>query len=64
MTTHPLPPATERLHGLDALRGFAFLLGVIVHASMSFLPGAQFFWVAHDNDPSAALGRAFPPEGH
>ena len=59
MTHPPLQPASERLHGLDALRGFALLLGVVVHASMSFLPGAQFFWVAHDNDPSAALGLAF-----
>lgn len=59
MTAHFPQPAAERLHGLDALRGFALLLGIVVHASMSFLPGAQYFWVAHDNDPNAWLGLAF-----
>ncbi len=51
------PP--QRLHGLDALRGIALLLGLVVHASMAFLPGAQYFWITHDPQPSAALGLAF-----
>lgn len=59
MSAPSISSATDRLHGLDAIRGFALLLGVVVHASMSFLPGAQFFWVAHDNDPNALLGLAF-----
>lgn len=50
---------SERLHGLDAVRGFALLLGVLLHASMSWLPGAQYFWTAHDSDPSIALSLAF-----
>lgn len=50
---------SERLHALDAVRGFALLLGIVLHASMSFLPGAQYFWTAHDNDPSVALGPVF-----
>ena len=58
MQTVPLP-STDRLHGLDALRGIALVLGVVVHASMAFLPGAQYFWVAHDTQPEAALGLAF-----
>lgn len=49
----------ERLHGLDALRGIALLLGLVVHSSMAFLPGAQYFWIAHDPAPSQALGLAF-----
>jgi len=53
------PPSTERLHGLDAVRGIALLLGVVVHASMSWLPGAQYFWVTHDASPSAFAGLAF-----
>jgi len=60
--TPPIAPssdARERLHGLDAVRGIALLLGIVVHASMAWLPGAQYFWVAHDTDPSAALGLAF-----
>ena len=50
----------ERLHALDAVRGFALLAGVVLHASMSFLPGlgAQG-WPIADNSPSVALGLAF-----
>lgn len=55
----PTTPTTERLHGLDAVRGFALLLGVLLHASMSWLPGAQYFWTTHDGDPSMALSLAF-----
>ncbi|KFN44427.1 acyltransferase family protein [Arenimonas oryziterrae] len=50
--------AGERLHGLDALRGFALLLGVIFHATMSFLPGPQI-WFVRDADPSVTLGLLF-----
>jgi peptidoglycan/LPS O-acetylase OafA/YrhL len=36
-----------RLHGLDAVRGFAFLATVAFHAGLSFLPGPQI-WVTRD----------------
>ena len=36
-----------RLHGLDAVRGAAFLLTVTFHAALSFLPGPQI-WVTRD----------------
>jgi ABC-type multidrug transport system ATPase subunit len=51
---------TERLHALDAVRGFALIAGVVLHATMSFLPGlgAQG-WPITDNSPSVALGLAF-----
>ncbi len=49
----------ERLHGLDAVRGLALLLGLVVHASMAFMPGAKAFWIAHDPDPSAWIGLGF-----
>ncbi len=52
------PPSPERLHGLDALRGFALLLGVVLHGSMSFLPGPSF-WIAADVSRSSALSFAF-----
>lgn len=52
-------PPRERLHGLDAVRGIALLFGVIVHASMSWLPGAQYFWVTHDATPSQFAGVVF-----
>ena len=59
-TLSPTATSTpDRLHGLDAIRGFALLLGVVLHASMSYLPGAQYFWTAHDSDPSSALSLAF-----
>ena len=29
---------SERLHGLDALRAAALLLGVVLHATLSFFP--------------------------
>ena len=59
MQTQPLHPPTERLHGLDAVRAIALLLGLVVHASMSWLPGAQYFWVTHDATPSALAGLVF-----
>ena len=51
---------TERLHALDAVRGFALLAGVVLHATMSFLPGfgAQG-WPIVDRTPSVALGVTF-----
>jgi hypothetical protein len=49
---------SERLHGLDAVRGYALLLGVIFHATGSFLLGPQI-WPAHDNHPSAVLSGLF-----
>ncbi len=37
---------SKRWHDLDALRGFAMLLGIALHASLSFFPG---FWVTIDS---------------
>ncbi|MFZ6681420.1 acyltransferase family protein [Undibacterium sp. Tian12W] len=50
---------SERLHGLDALRAGALLLGVLLHASISFLPGAKFFWMVSDNQKTVLLGPVF-----
>jgi len=50
---------SERLHGLDAVRAGALLLGVVVHASMAWLPDAQYFWPAHEDAHSPALNLAF-----
>ena len=51
------PQPAERLHALDAVRGGALLLGVAFHATMSFLPGPQF-WVVRDA-ASPELGALF-----
>jgi peptidoglycan/LPS O-acetylase OafA/YrhL len=48
----------ERLHALDALRGFALLLGIVLHATLSFIPG-QRFWMILDTHPSVALAVLF-----
>lgn len=47
---------SERLHALDAVRAFALLLGIALHASMSFLPGIPI-WATQD--VSAATGFNF-----
>ncbi len=48
-------PASERLHALDAVRGLALLLGIVLHATMSFAPVPRL-WFIQDTHPSVALG--------
>ncbi len=48
----------ERLHGLDAVRGYALLLGIVYHATMSFLPGPQI-WPVADTHRSLLLSGVF-----
>jgi glucan biosynthesis protein C len=52
-------PAPERLHALDALRGFALLLGIILHAIVSFIPTPTRFWIIQDTHPSMTLALLF-----
>ena len=47
--------STERLHSLDAARGFALLLGVVLHATMSFF----LFIPAQDSSRSTTLAVTF-----
>jgi ABC-type multidrug transport system ATPase subunit/peptidoglycan/LPS O-acetylase OafA/YrhL len=50
----------DRLHALDAVRGFALIGGVVLHAAMSYLPGfGAVGWPIADNSPSVALGVLF-----
>jgi peptidoglycan/LPS O-acetylase OafA/YrhL len=49
-------PVSERLHALDALRGGALLLGIVLHATLSFVPASPRFWIIQDTHPSLALG--------
>jgi glucan biosynthesis protein C len=46
---------THRLHALDAVRGFALLAGIVLHATMSFFLPIP----AHDVSPSATLSVLF-----
>ncbi|QQO33012.1 acyltransferase family protein [Bradyrhizobium diazoefficiens] len=49
-------PVSERLHALDALRGGALLLGIVLHAAMSFVPVSPRIWFIQDTHPSLLLG--------
>ncbi len=52
-------PNEQRLHALDAVRGFALLLGVAFHAALSFMPGwPPGIWAMNDNSPSQFLSDA------
>lgn len=45
----------ERLHGLDALRGGALLLGVVLHASLGYLPTAIWLFPDAQTSPIASI---------
>ncbi|MEO8076413.1 MAG: acyltransferase family protein [Acidobacteriota bacterium] len=56
----PVPATESRLHSLDALRGMALLAGVVLHASMSFMPGlGAAGWPLADLSTSLALAVLF-----
>lgn len=55
MTSAATPP--DRLHGLDALRAGALLLGVVLHASLSFFP--QQAWIVADDSRSVGAAVLF-----
>jgi peptidoglycan/LPS O-acetylase OafA/YrhL len=46
----------KRLHHLDALRSFAMLLGIVLHASLSFIP---FPWPVQDSEQNTSLYLVF-----
>lgn len=45
---------SDRLHGLDALRGFALLLGIVLHAALSYLPTPAWFTPDSQTSPAAS----------
>jgi ABC-type multidrug transport system ATPase subunit/peptidoglycan/LPS O-acetylase OafA/YrhL len=50
---------SPRLHSLDAVRGFALLIGVAFHAALSFMPNwPPGIWAMNDNSPSQFLSDA------
>lgn len=59
MSTHTnqtTETSSPRFHALDAVRGFALLLGVVFHAALSFMPGwPPGLWAMSDNSPSQLL---------
>ncbi|MET0678322.1 MAG: acyltransferase family protein [Bradyrhizobium sp.] len=55
---HEAAPTAERQHALEAVRGFALLLGIVLHATLSFIPG-QRYWMILDTHPSITLAVLF-----
>jgi len=53
--------STERLHALDATRAFVLLLGIVFHATMSFLPSpvGKPVWIIMDSQRSLTLALVF-----
>ena len=49
-------PPTARRHDLDALRGIAMLLGIALHAMISFIPGIGGGWAVADTQTSDGFG--------
>ena len=50
----------ERIHALDAVRSCALLLGIVLHATMSFQSGLiELGWPIADNSPSTTLDVTF-----
>jgi len=49
----------ERLHALDAVRGYALLLGIVLHATVSFIPSPTRIWIIQDSHPSMTLAVLF-----
>jgi glucan biosynthesis protein C len=54
-THHPLIETQKRLDYLDGVRAFALILGIIFHASLSFLP-IYIGWAVMDINTSSAIG--------
>ncbi|MDB4632034.1 acyltransferase family protein [bacterium] len=44
--------SSDRIHGFDALRAFALLLGILIHAAMPFLHPAVQIWPVVESDRS------------
>jgi peptidoglycan/LPS O-acetylase OafA/YrhL len=49
----------QRLHSLDAVRAFALLSGIVLHAAMTFMPGLAAFGFPADVSQSPQLQTAF-----
>jgi len=51
------PPANPRRHDLDALRAVAMLLGILLHASLAYVPNIP--WPVRDSQSARWLGLVF-----
>jgi ABC-type multidrug transport system ATPase subunit/peptidoglycan/LPS O-acetylase OafA/YrhL len=52
--------SNQRIHSLDAVRGFALLLGLVVHTSLAFVPGmSAAAWPVLDHSRSTTMAVTF-----
>lgn len=58
-TTTEAGLAQQRWHALDAVRALALLLGVLLHATLSYLPGSAHWYIVGDQTPSVVLSALF-----
>lgn len=59
MNTDTVPPES-RFHSLDALRAAALLAGIVLHATMAYLPGfGATHWPIADRSTSLTMGLTF-----
>jgi glucan biosynthesis protein C len=57
---NPQHQEQQRFHSLDAVRAWALLAGIVLHATMSYLPGfGALNWPIADQSTSETLGLAF-----
>lgn len=49
----------ERVHSLDAVRAFALLSCIVLHAAMIFMPGLAAFGFPADSSQSTVLQTVF-----
>ncbi len=59
--TGPRPSELERYHALDALRATAMLLGIVLHAAISYMPSRmpKLVWAIHDTSTSHGMDWLF-----
>ncbi len=57
-TLTPATAAGARLHAFDSLRAAALLAGLALHGTLSWLPGAERYWIVADT-PAGALAPLF-----
>ncbi len=50
------PTLIARRHDLDALRGIAMLLGIVLHGALSFIPLSRYFWPVEDSRANEFFG--------
>ena len=48
VAVNPVQDTSIRYHGLDALRGMAMLLGIVLHAALPYMPDVEGFWPVDD----------------